>query len=140
MSRRKEPRSVAPAGSMSRAKATTSGSAAMSRRWSRARSQFEPGADARVRIRVLRDVADDGDRIGSGRKDLRGLFELDAADRDQRRGADTLLPFGYSRNALRPESHGLQCGRENRPECNIVRFVLQRVVEFGIIVGREAKR
>src|SRR6476659_9220152 len=48
------------------------------------RDVAEPLPDPRVRIGVLGDVADDGDGVRAGGKDFSGLFELDAADRDQR--------------------------------------------------------
>src|SRR3954468_20953108 len=53
----------------------------------------EPLPYPRIRIGILGAGADDGDAIPAGGKDLRGVLELDAADRDQRDGADTLLPF-----------------------------------------------
>src|SRR5882672_11962684 len=54
---------------------------------------LQPRAHPRVGLWVLRHVADDGDGIGAGGENLGGLFELDAADRDQRDIADALLPF-----------------------------------------------
>src|SRR6478672_1685952 len=65
------------------------------------RTFAEPRAYPRVGIGILRDVADDGDGIGAGGVNVRGLFELDAADRNQRDIADAALPFGDLRNALR---------------------------------------
>src|SRR5882757_1262628 len=60
----------------------------------------EPLSYPCVGVGILRHVADDGDRVGAGSKDLGGLFELDAADRDQGNVADALFPFGDFWNAL----------------------------------------
>src|SRR5205823_3431880 len=78
----------------------------------RLRILSEPGAHPRVGIGVLGDVADHGDRIGAGGENLARLFELDAADRNQRERADALLPFGDLGNALRREPHRFQRGRK----------------------------
>src|SRR5258705_9676154 len=77
------------------------------------RVHLQPRAHPRVGIWVLRHVADHGDGIGAGGENLGGLFELDAADRDQRDSADALLPFGDLRDALRREAHRFQRGRED---------------------------
>src|ERR1700744_4669590 len=74
----------------------------------------EPLSDPRVGVGVLGDVADDGNRVGAGGKDRRGLFELDATDRDQRNVADPLLPLGDLGNPLRSKTHRLQRGRVDR--------------------------
>ena len=64
--------------------------------------------DARIRIGVLGDVADDGDGIRAGGEDVGRVFELDAADGDQRNVADAIfhavmrsMPCGAKRIAFR---------------------------------------
>src|SRR3954469_22088836 len=76
--------------------------------------QAEPLPDPRIRVGILRDVGNDGDGIGARRKDLRGVFELDAADRDQRNRTDAFLPFRDLWNALRFKAPRLQGGEEDR--------------------------
>src|SRR5687768_8855437 len=87
---------------------------------------FEPSFYPRIWIRVLRDVADHGDRVRAGGINLWRLLELDAADRDQRDVAGALLPFGDFRNSLRCEAHRLQRGRKDRTKRDIVRFGCER--------------
>src|ERR1700730_6549745 len=101
---------------------------------------FEPRAHPRVGLGVLGDVADDGDRIGAGGKNLARLFELDAADRDQWNAADALFPFGDFWNALRGEAHRFQRGRKDRPERDVIRLGAQRGFEFLVVMGGEAER
>src|SRR3954447_1546765 len=76
----------------------------------------EPGEHARVGVGVLGDVADHGDRVGAGGKNLGGVFELDAADCNQWNGADALFPLGDFCNALRREAHRFQPGRKYRAQ------------------------
>src|SRR5882724_11902480 len=54
----------------------------------------KPLSYPRVGVGILGDVTDDGDRVGAGGENFCGLFELDAADRDQRNVADALFPLG----------------------------------------------
>src|SRR6478609_10811619 len=79
----------------------------------------EPLPHAGIGVGILGDVADHRDRIRARRKNLRGVLELDAADRDQRDGADALLPLRDLRNALRFEAHRLQGGEEDRAQRDI---------------------
>src|ERR1700686_3844265 len=101
---------------------------------------FEPRAHPRVGLGVLGDVADHGDRIGAGGKNLARLFELDAADRNQRNIADALFPFGDFWDALRRKAHRFQRGRKDRAERDVVGRCAQRILELFIVVGREAER
>ena len=96
--------------------------------------------DPCVRVGVLGDVGNDGDGIGAGGENLRGLLELDAADRDQRDVADALLPFGDFRNALRRKAHRFQRGRKDRPERDIVGFCAQRGCKLFVVMGGDAER
>src|SRR5882757_6291108 len=98
----------------------------------------EPGAHPRVGIGVLGDVADDGDGIGAGGENRGRLFELDAADRHQRKRADALFPFGDLRDALRREPHRFQRGRKNRTERDVIGFGAQCGFELGIVMGGKA--
>ena len=100
----------------------------------------KPVADAGIGIGVFGDVADDGDGIRAGSEDFGSLFELDAADGDQRDFTDALFPFGDARHALRRKAHGLERGREDRAERDVVGLVLERVAKLGVVVGREAER
>src|SRR5688572_23375854 len=79
----------------------------------------QPLVHACLGVLRLGHVADHGDGIGAGLENLARVFELDAADRHQRRGADPLLPFGDARDALRAEAHRLQRGREDRSERDV---------------------
>src|SRR5437879_3667800 len=86
----------------------------------------EPGAYPCVGVGVLGDVADDGDGIRAGSKNLGGLLKLNAADRHQRDVADALLPVGDFCNALRREAHRFQRGRKDWPERDVIRLGAQR--------------
>ena len=78
--------------------------------------------------------------VGAGGENLGGLFELDAADRDQRDVADALLPFGDLRNALRREAHRFQRGRKDRAERDVVGLGAQRGLQFLVVMGGDAER
>src|SRR5215210_6894498 len=95
----------------------------------------EPGAHPRVGIGILGDIADHGDAVGAGNENLRRLFELDAADRDQRDVADAFLPFADLRNALRREPHRLQCGGKDRAQRDVVGLRAQRSLKLGVVMS-----
>ena len=76
----------------------------------------------------------------AGGKDLRGVLELDAADRDQRNRTDALLPFRDLWNALRFEAHRLQGGEEDRAQRDIIGLGGERGVQLCIVVGGDAER
>src|SRR4051794_3820356 len=102
--------------------------------------QAEPLPHPRIRVGILGDVGNDGDGICARGKDLRGVLELDAADRDQRDIADALLPFRYLRNALRLEAHRFERGEEDRTQRDIIGLGGERGVKLGIVMGGDAER
>src|SRR5579872_5057234 len=111
--------------------------------WSSLQISFSggPGALAKplfdpfVGVGVLGDVGNDRDRIRAGCKNLVRLLEPDAADRDQGKGADALLPLGDLRNALRREAHRLQRGRKDRTERDVIGVGGKRGLKLGVVMG-----
>src|SRR5437868_2244431 len=104
------------------------------------RVHSEPRAYPCVGIGGLGDIADDGDGIRAGGKDLRRALKLDAADRNQRDVADAFLPFGDPCNALRRETHRFQRGRKDRPEGDVVGLGAQRGRQFFVVMRGKPKR
>src|SRR4051794_3205673 len=102
--------------------------------------QAEPLPHPRIRVGVLGDVGNDGDGIRARGKDLRGVLELDAADRDQWDIADALFPFRDLRNALRLEAHRLQGGEEDRAQRDIVGLGGERRFKLVLVMGGDAER
>ena len=99
-----------------------------------------PGAQARFRIGVQRDVGHGRDDVGAGLEDARRTLQRDAADADERdrRRCGASIRRARSR-PCGAEAHRLEDRRVDRPERDIVGRDAKRPVELGLVMAADAE-
>ena len=109
------------------------------RHGAQARRVADPFAAARLRVRVERNVGDDGRAVGAGLEAVFRPLRGEAADGDQRQRADLFAPEGDLFKALRRPGHLFQDGREDRAERDVIRLGGEGLLQFGLVMGGDAQ-
>src|SRR5690606_7202943 len=101
--------------------------------------RLQPLADPCLGIRVERDIGDDRDDVGPGGERLRRALDAQAADGDERDGADASLPLADPPEALAVPPHLLEDRRPDRAERDVIGRNRKRALELRLVMGRHAE-